>query len=106
MGSSTTLIFSLLECFSHSNAILLSPVPMSWSSFPVGIASSRSRNGRQLGFSWNARFILAFRYPNKVPVILVPPWMCISLLRILFTVGILHGGTMMGNDRNADRNFR
>lgn len=78
---------------------------MSLRSFPVGIASSRRRKGKHFGLSWNARFILAFRWPNRVPVILVPPWMNASLARLPFIVGILHDGTMMGNDRNTERNF-
>ncbi|RYR44205.1 hypothetical protein Ahy_A08g040572 [Arachis hypogaea] len=87
-------------------AILFIPVPMSWSSFPVGIASSKRRNGRVLGVSWNARLTLDFLWPNSVPVILLPPCICRSPGRVLGTVGILHGGTTMGNDRNVDLNFR
>ncbi|KAF4393343.1 hypothetical protein F8388_023147 [Cannabis sativa] len=54
IGSCAILVFSE-GCLSHSNAIRTIPVPMSWSSFPVGIASSRTRLGRHLGFSWKAR---------------------------------------------------
>lgn len=35
----------------------------------------------------------------------MPPWIIDSLARCPGMLGILHDGTMIGNDRNTDRNF-
>ncbi|RXH93837.1 hypothetical protein DVH24_015904 [Malus domestica] len=106
IGSSTIFVFSP-GFFSHSRAILTSPIPISWRSFPVGIPSSRTSMGRHLGLSWITRLTLALRHPNRVPVIRVPPWRCPSPIRFPWSeTGILHEGDMIGNDRKTARKRR
>lgn len=107
MGSSISFVLSDGCFFSHSSATLTSPSPMSWSSLPVGIASSRTSMGTLLGDSWIARFILAFRCPKRVPVTLVPPWMWSSCGREPWReTGILHVGLIIGNDLKTERKRR
>ncbi|KAE8709207.1 hypothetical protein F3Y22_tig00110332pilonHSYRG01097 [Hibiscus syriacus] len=102
-GSSRILIFSYGR-FSHSRAILTSPNPISWRSFHVFIASSRTKIGRHLEFSWMARMTLDLRYPNRAPVILVPPWIWLSCNLLPWRlIGILHVGVMIGNDLKTER---
>lgn len=73
----------------------------------MGIVSSSNKIGRDLGFSWMARFILALRWPNKVPVMRVPPWMCPSWRRLPSSdTGILQVGVMIGKDRKTARKRR
>lgn len=54
-----------------------------------------------------ARLNLALRWPNKVPVIRVPPWICPSWRRLPGSdIGILQVGVMIGNDRKTARKRR
>lgn len=73
----------------------------------VCIANSTTNEGRHLGFSCTDKLTLPLRYPNKVPVTLLP-----EIPRALSNnpperTGILHAGdVIMGKVRKTERKIR